>query len=288
MELLPKWLKPARASSAVGIYLTPTSLLAIAERDPSVVVERSIGQGETVSAALRSLIEEQSWQGHLLSLVLNRHWYKQHQMEKPPIPDEELGQALPWTMRELVNEPIESLLFDYINLPAGPAGQQRIAVYSTGREALAQIVQAVTPLCDIATIGVDELALANLLAPEERGLLLHKVPGQELTLTFIHQRQWHFSRTIRGFQALDDEQMSADQFVFDNLLLELQRSIDYAVGQLKLHAPDNWYLALPQRVTPAIQAAISQVFDIKPESLTSDTLTPISLPALGILKEGQA
>ena len=218
MELLPKWLKPARASSAVGIYLTPTSLLAIAERDPSVVVERSIGQGETVSAALRSLIEEQSWQGHLLSLVLNRHWYKQQQMEKPPIPDEELGQALPWTMRELVNEPIESLLFDYINLPAGPAGQQRIAVYSTGREALAQIVQAVTPLCDIATIGVDELALANLLAPEERGLLLHKVPGQELTLTFIHQRQWHFSRTIRGFQALDDEQMSGDQFVFDNLL----------------------------------------------------------------------
>lgn len=130
------------------------------------------------------------------------------------------------------------------------------------------------------------MAMANLLLPDERGLLLHKVPGQELTVTFIHQQQWHFSRTIRGFQALDDEHMPVDQFVFDNLLLELQRSIDYAVGQLKLNAPDNWYLALPQRVTPVIQEAISQVFDIKPASLTTATLSPMSLPALGILKEG--
>ncbi|WP_319781357.1 MSHA biogenesis protein MshI [Oceanisphaera sp. IT1-181] len=288
MELLPRWLKPARATSAVGIYLTPTRLLAIDEGDPTVVLERSVGQGEAVSVALRAMIEEQAWQGRRLSLALNRHWYKQTQMEKPAIPDEELAQALPWCMRELVNEPIESLLFDYIDLPAGPAGQQRIAVYSSEQEAMASIVQAVTPFCVIATIGVDELALANLLAPEERGLLLYKVPGQELTLMFIHQRQWHFSRTIRGFQALDDESMSVDQFVFDNLLLELQRSIDYAVGQLKLTAPDNWYLALPQRVTPIIQESINQVFDINPKSLTTDTLSPMSLPALGILKEGQA
>lgn len=288
MELLPKWLKPARASHAVGIYLTPTSLLAIDELVDTVVIERSVGQGEAVPAALRALIEEQQWQGRRLYLVLNRHWYQQTQLEKPAVPDDELAQALPWCMRELVNESIDSLLFDYIDLPTSPAGQKRIAVYSSDQAALAELVRAVTPMCEIATIGVDELAMANLLDPEERGLLLHKVPGQELTLTFIHQRQWHFSRVIRGFQALDDEQMSVDQFVFDNLLLELQRSIDYAVGQLKLTAPDNWYLALPQRVTPAIQEAISQVFDIQPKSLTSDTNSPISLPALGILQEGQA
>ncbi|MGO4998925.1 MSHA biogenesis protein MshI [Oceanisphaera sp. W20_SRM_FM3] len=288
MELLPRWLKPNRAASAVGIYLTPTSLFAIDEQDTAVVIERAIGQGEAVPVALKAMIDEQAWQGRRLSLALSRHWYQQTQLEKPAIPNEELAQALPWCMRELVNEPIENLLFDYIDLPPGPAGQQRIAVYTSQQEALARLVQAVTPICEIATIGVDELAVANLLAPEERGLLLHKLPGQELTLTFIHQRQWHFSRTIRGFQALDDEQMSVDQFVFDNLLLELQRSIDFAVGQLKLIAPDNWYLALPQRVTPAITDAISQVFDIKPKSLTSDRLSPVSLPALGILKESQA
>ena len=288
MEFIPSWLKPARALSAVGIYLTSNTLLAVDELQPRILVKRPIASGESVTAALRALLEEQKWQGRRLSIALNRQWYKQTQIDKPAMPDAELLQALPWCMRDQVNDPIENLMFDYIDLPKGPAGQARIVVYSSERKKLLELVKAVTPQCEIATIGVDELAMANLLEPEVRGLLLHKVPGQELTLTFIHQRQWHFSRTIRGFHALDDEHIPLDQFVFDNLLLELQRSIDYAVGQLKLKAPSKWYLALPQRVTPAITDAISQVFDIKPESLTSDAFSPLGLPALGILKESQA
>ncbi|MGO1246802.1 MAG: MSHA biogenesis protein MshI [Oceanisphaera sp.] len=287
MELVPNWLKPRRTATAVGVYITPTHLMAIDELLPLEVQERAINKGDTMITALKALITEQQWQGRRLFIALNRHWYKQTQIEKPTMPDDELAQALPFCMRDLVEMPVANLLFDYIDLPPGPAGQERIAVYSSEREKVAQLVQALTPLCDIATIGVDELAIANVLEPEVRGLLLHKIPGQELTLTFIHQRQWHFSRTIRGFQALDDESLSAEQFVFDNLLLELQRSIDYAVGQLKLTAPDKWYLALPQRVTPAITSAISQVFDIQPESLTTKQVSPMSLPVVGILKEGQ-
>ncbi|MBL1377197.1 MSHA biogenesis protein MshI [Zobellella sp. CGMCC 1.18722] len=282
---MPNWFKPAKASSSVGIYLTQHALLAIDEHQPRQEVQRAVGSSESPLSALQALIGEQGWQGRRLHLALGRHWYNQTQMEKPVMPDEELAQALPWCMREQVSEPVENLLFDYIDLPPGPQGQPRIAVYYSVRERLAALVKALTPQCDIATIGVDELALANLLEPEVRGLLLHKVPGQDLTLTFIHQQQWHFSRTIRGFQALDDEQVASDQFVFDNLLLELQRSIDYAVGQLKLSVPNRWYLALPQRVTPAVEGAISQVFDLRPESLTTDSLSPISLPALGILRE---
>lgn len=285
MAFLSHWFKSAKTSSSVGVYLTQNGLFAIDEQQPQHVVQRPIGGTESPASALLALIGEQGWQGRRLHLALSRHWYQQTQMEKPLMPDEELSQALPWCMRELVSEPVDSLLFDYIDLPPSPQGQPRIAVYYCGRERLSALIKALTPQCDIATIGVDELAMANLLEPEVRGLLLHKVPGQELTLTFIHQRQWHFSRTIRGFQALDDEQAATDQFVFDNLLLELQRSIDYAVGQLKLNVPNRWYLALPQRVTPAIQAAIGQVFDIKPETLTTEQLGPVCLPALGILQE---
>lgn len=288
MAFISRWFKPVKSLSSVGIYITQQCLFAVDELQPQQTVQREVSHGESLPVALKAMIDEQHWQGRRLHLVLSRYWYQQSQIDKPAMPDDELAQALPWCMRELVNAPVESLLFDYIELPPSPTGQARIAVYSSEREKLAELVRAVTPQHEIATIGVDELAMANLLEPEVRGLLLHKMPGQELTLTFIHQRQWHFSRTIRGFQALDDEQMPVDQFVFDNLLLELQRSIDYAVGQLKLSTPNRWYLALPQRVTPAIQEAISQVFDIKSESLTSSTFSPISLPALGILREEQA
>lgn len=288
MALKFNWIKPARATSSVGIYLTQNALYGVADAEDQQVVQRPLGRGESAPAALQALVTEQGWQGRALRLALSRQWYQQTQLEKPAMPDDELAQALPWLMRELVDEPVDSLLFDYIDLPPNPQGQARIAVYYSRREPLAELVRAAGVLGEVATIGVDELAMANLLEPEVRGLILHKVPGQELVMTFIHQRQWHFSRTIRGFQALDDEQAAVDQFVFDNLLLELQRSIDYAVGQLKLNAPGRWYLALPERVTPAIQAAIGQVFDLKPESLTHARLPPVSLPALGILREEQA
>lgn len=285
MDWFPRWFTSARTPSAVGVYLTHNSIVALDEHQQDTPHYYKVDQDGGMSRALRQLIEQQGWQQRQLYIALGRTWYQQTQLEKPNIPSGELAQALPWTMRDLVNEPTDTLLFDYIDLPPGPAEQSRMSVYSTNKAQLAELVEAVTPLCEVATIGIDELAMANLLAPEQRGLLLHKIPGQELTLTFIHQRQWLFSRTIRGFHALDDEHIPLDQFVFDNLLLELQRSIDYAVGQLRLNEPEHWYLALPQRVTPAIQEAIQQVFNISCVSLTSDRLTPESLPALAMLEE---
>ncbi|NHI00747.1 MULTISPECIES: MSHA biogenesis protein MshI [Oceanimonas] len=280
-----KWFKSARGGTPVGIYLTPSALYAVEEQYPQQVLERPVGAGETMASALTAMIIDRQWQGRRLRLALGRQAWRQVQLDKPAMPDEELAQALPWCMRELVDEPVEQLLFDYIDLPPGPQGVARIAVYYSRRAQLQTLVDAVTPLCEIDTLGVDELAMANLLNPEQRGLMLHKMPGQELTMTFIHQRQWHFSRTIRGFQALDDERMAVDQFVFDNLLLELQRSIDYATGQLRLNPPEQWFMALPARVTPAVQTAIRQVFDIQPESLSNEHLSPVSLPALGMLRE---
>lgn len=286
MRLTFNWFKKAHPTSMLGVYLMQDQILVVDEQVQTQVYQRTIAGHETPEAALVAFIEQQQWQGRGIRLALGRGWYQQLQLSKPKLPDEELPQALPWCVRDLVNEPVDSLLFDYIDLPPSPHGEARIAVYYSVRERLAKLVQAVSPLCPVSTIGVDELAVANLLAEEIRGLVLYKAPGQELTLIFIQQRQWQFSRIIRGFQALDDETVPADQFIFDNLLLELQRSIDYATGQLKLMPPDHWYLALPERVTPALSQSIAQVFNMQTSSLTDTVFTPQALPALGMLKRG--
>lgn len=285
MELIPKWLKPAKASSTVGIYLANNCLVAVDEQFPEHVIQRPITTGEALDLALRAFINEQSWGGRRLHLALSSQWYQYQAIEKPTMPEEDLAQALPWCMRELVNEPVETLLFDYIDLPTGQGNQSRIGVYSSLREPLAELVKAVTPQCEVGTIGVDEIALANLFTEQERILLLYKLPGEELTMAFFHQQQWLYSRALRGFQSIDDEGIPAEQLVFDSLLLELQRSIDYAVGQLKLTAPQRWYLALPAAVTPLLQEQLSLVFGIQAQSLTSASVPAVSLPARGILQE---
>ncbi|GAA3530713.1 MSHA biogenesis protein MshI [Zobellella aerophila] len=286
MRLSLKGFKKDGPTAKLGVYLTQDNILAIDEQDQTRVYQRAIARHEAPGAALAAFIEEQRWQGRGIQLALGRGWYQQLQLPRPKLPDDELPLALPWCVRDLVNEPVDNLLFDYIDLPPSAHGEARIAVYHSARDRLASLVQAITPLCPVVTIGVDELALANLLGPDIHGLVLYKAPGQELTLLFIHHRQWQFSRTIRGFQALDDDSISADQFIFDNLLLELQRSIDYATGQLKLMPPEHWYLALPARVTPALAQSIAQIFNMQTSSLSDAVLLPQALPALGMLKGG--
>jgi MSHA biogenesis protein MshI len=284
MRLSFNWFKKAKSGAALGVYLMQDRILVVDESDPTRAYQKAIASHETADAVLAALIEEQQWQGRGLRLVLGRSWYQQLQLPKPKLPDSELPQGLPWSVRDLVNEPVANLLFDYIDLPPSPHGEARIAVYYSPRERLAALVAAVSPLCPVLTIGVDELAIANLLAPDSRGLVLYKAPGQELSLIFIHQQQWQFSRSIRGFQSLDDVSSSGEALIFDNLLLELQRSIDYVTGQLKLSSPEHWYLAVPEGSSSALQQAIAQVFDVKTGSLSDTLLMPEALPALGILK----
>lgn len=286
MRLKFKLFDKTGSGARLGVCLTRDSILVIDEQASPRLYSRAINARETPASALVALIEQQQWRGRGLALALGRGWYQQLQVAKPALPDEELAQALPWCVGELISEPAESLVFDYIDLPPAANGEARIVVYYSARAPLAALIEAVTPLCPILTIGVDELAMANLLPAENHDLVLYKVPGQELTLLFIHQQQWLFSRIIRGFQSLDDDSVAVEEFNFDTLLLELQRSIDYATGQLKLAAPEHWYLAVPDRITPALQQSIERVFNMQARSLTEGKLPPEALPALGMLQRG--
>ena len=63
-------------------------------------------------------------------------------------------------------------------------------------------------------------------------------------ITIWHSRLF-FTRSLRGFKDLYKYQKgSIDNDLFDNLSLELQRSLDYMVAQLKLPAPKLLTIAL--------------------------------------------
>lgn len=64
-------------------------------------------------------------------------------------------------------------------------------------------------------------------------LVMHQ-PGQDLLIQIVRKGVIYFSRRARGFNRLSD--ITADELQYDvinNLLLELQRSMDYFESQLK-------------------------------------------------------
>ena len=123
---------------------------------------------------------------------------------------------------------------DYVDLPTPPAGRPRINVICLPKSRVQQLADAINGIATLQSIISDELALTSLYdADETVRMLLWQPKGQDLQLLVFHQGGLCFSRQLRGFISLTGEH-EPDSMQLDSLALEIQRSLDYLAGQLKL------------------------------------------------------
>lgn len=172
-----------------------------------------------------------------LCLVLGSDRYQLVQLDKPAVKADEMLQALPWLVRELTSVPVEDMLLDYLDLPEHTSAQgARINVVVTSKSSLLELCRALQRKnIQLANIQPEEWLPRNLIPVQSAAvmLLVHQ-PGQELSLQIVKQGMVYFSRKLRGFSRIDQYQMAElRQGMLDNLLLEVQRSLDYFEGQLR-------------------------------------------------------
>ncbi len=199
-----------------------------------------------------------------LCLVLASEFYQLVQLDKPALAANEILQALPWLVRELSDIPAEDLLLDYLDVPVQPNPQQpRIQLVLTSRSRWLPLCQALQRRrINLVNIQPEEWLARNLLttalqtaSPDQRGavMLLTHVPGQELSLQIVKQGMVFFSRKLRGFNRLDHYDFAElQQGMLDNLLLEVQRSLDYFEGQLRQPPVQEILFVLASPTVPAI------------------------------------
>ncbi|MCA1929309.1 hypothetical protein [Rheinheimera sp.] len=210
------------------------------------------------------------------TLVIPPERYMVLQIDKPAVPDEEISLALPWTIKDLVTLPDDDMVLDYLDLPLQNQMQGvKVNVVVSSKSWLADIVALfVQNKLNLVGIQPEEWLARNLLPVKEQAMMLvsHQ-PGQDLAVQIMQQGHLCFSRRLRGFNRLD--QFSVDELqqgVFDNLLLELQRSIDYFEGQLK-QAPVREIALLLANSNQAdivqlfIQNGFSQVFAVSAKDI---------------------
>lgn len=171
-----------------------------------------------------------------LALVLAPEYYSLVQFDKPTLAEDEILQALPWQIKELVTVAPEDMVLDYIELPFSAQQQPKINIVVCSKSWLSELVA----LCDkkkgtLLSIQPEEWLLQKLVpaVPQATMLVSHQ-PEQELLIQIVRDGLLYFSRRTRGFNrihlASEDE---LRQGMFDRLVLELQRSMDYFESQLK-------------------------------------------------------
>jgi MSHA biogenesis protein MshI len=172
-----------------------------------------------------------------LCLVLSAERYQLIQLDKPAVPAAEMLQALPWLARELTSVAVDDMLLDYLDLPEHASQQTaRINVVVTARSSLLELCRELQRRkVQVVNIQPEEWLPRNLLPLQNVAVMLivHQ-PGQELMLQIIRQGVLYFSRRLRGFNRIDQYGIAElSQGMLDNLLLEVQRSLDYFEGQLR-------------------------------------------------------
>ena len=185
------------------------------------------------ASALRSLRRSWPVRQHRTVAVLQHGQYQFLTLDAPDLPREEWRDAIRWSIKDMVDFPVETAGIDVIDIPSNP--QQR------RRPSLMAIAAARTVLAPLADAGADaglpwhaidvtETALRNLAVlgaePGRGEALLHVGPTYS-TLVIVAEGELLVTRHIEvTLDQLTDTDDSQRQTHFERASLELQRTLD--------------------------------------------------------------
>lgn len=287
------WLKNRHTQAKLGIFIAKqrVDICALSVGNDAISVLDSTGYNDVseLVKTLGKMIAKHHLQAASCHVVLSNQLYQLLQIDKPNVPDDEVASSLPFIAKEFINEAIDTVVFDYFSVP----NQNKINLVYCQKNVVQLIVAATQQAeLELITIGIEELATANLFnsaANEERKstqMLITQQDHQEINLTIMHDNQLYFSRRLRGFSGLRDlQEQQLDSALLDNFSLEIQRSADFAVSQLKLPEVKVINLALPSAILESLITRLQLNFTIPvtplKHALITDNMDVGFLPAIG-------
>lgn len=213
-------------------------VLAEGRARPEVLLCESFRKEGDDTATLARLRRELDLDRYRLLTVLKRRDYQIFSVDRPEVPAAEARAAVRWSLKDLLDCPLEAVTVDAVAVPAGESGARKpqMLAIAARNEAIAATVRPFNDAdIDLLAIDVPELAqrnLACLLETEGRGLALFGVDEESATVTFTADGELYQSRRIEvGLRDFENE--AGAGAVYDRVALELQRSLDYFDRQFR-------------------------------------------------------
>lgn len=205
---------------------------------PEILLCESFRKQGSDADTLKRLRRELNLDRYQCTTLLQKNEYQLLTVDMPNVPAAEAKNAVRWSIKDLVDYPIEAATVDAVHVPGGGgAGRpaQMLAI-AARNEAIAATVKPFNDAdIDLEVIDVPELAqrnVATLLETKGRGLALLCFDDAGALLTFTGSGELYQSRRI---------DVSLHDFVtgpgaeehYDRLALELQRSLDHFDRQFR-------------------------------------------------------
>jgi MSHA biogenesis protein MshI len=236
---------------------------------------------ENWQTTLKTYVETNNLKNTQCNIALSISKYQFLQLDRPAVEDAELIQALQWTVKEQLFSDNE-LVIDYFDSPVAVASSiKKLNVVAVSKRDVIEIRDGVLKAgLALNIIGVEELAICNLLTPSDDAVItLKQELGGQLSLNIVKRNQLFFSRRLRGYENLANfSQEELKMGVVDNLSLEIQRSMDYFESQLRQAPVKKVYISLDTIHQDPLANMIKQVIFVSVEKFIPDVITEDSMP----------
>ena len=268
-----------------SIIIQPTSVtIAVVDGD-SISVQQIPCPNKDYVEVIRQFHQETSLADSYCQVVLGHGLYQIAQIEKPAIPENEYAKALLWSAKDLVNIPSENLILDYFEYVSNNTNTNKINVIACDKTMIKPIVDLLSELqVSLKGISIIDIVLSQLASTSAANVLVFHLPGLNILLAVIKDGQLCFSRHIKGYDNL--HQMSEVDFqagALNNLGLEIQRCIDFSIGQLKLNTVANVMVLVQSFDAKLIAESLQEFFDVNVQLLETGFAPEFSRFPLGAL-----
>ncbi len=272
------WNQRKLASARVSLEILPDSLAVacctgtITEATTTTVALLPSGSDQRESI-LSEFVSRQGLRNAPCNLVLSPGNYQLLLVEAPQVPDEEMRAAVRWRLKDLVNIPLDQAVVDVFNLPsdATRSGKRMIFIVVTELHKVQKLLALVTAAgLRPSVIDIAEMALRNLtllLSPadtEGRGVVVVRVQGGGGNLGLYRDGNLYLSRQFE----LNYGGGLLDELPEEDLVLEIQRSIDYSERQMGQAPPSAIYICGDNigndKITQGIKAGLAAPVSVLP------------------------
>lgn len=277
------------AQAAVGIDLQPDGVaVAVVRPGDRGGTERMVcefipfsGGGSTAST-IGPLVSKGGLRDCPAVLILPATEYSLLQTQTPQLSPDEMRAAARWKIGDLIDFPLEQAVVDAFELPeSGQRGTDRLlyAVAARADDVQAHVSDMRAAHLDLKAIDIGEMALRNVVSrmPEnEAGVVVLCLAERYGTLVFLKQDELYLTRRLEvGF----DDLALGDEKVYDQVVLELQRSLDYFESHFAQALPTKLAIFPPDKLSGELLAYISDHLNLETEPLLIERLPGYSIEA---------
>ncbi len=229
----------ARNDTQIGVDFRPAGVAVVqvqtSKTSPGKILRNEFLQSrgmENQQQALQSWVAQHSLQKTPCICLMGDGDCDINQIEKPSVDDSELLQALIWKIKDLVSYDVEEAVVEIYPMPVSSKNnKQQVSVVSARESIVASYVEAVksTGLA-LEAIDIHGLVRKNLnsvrLSTEKTQAIL-SIDESSSDLSIFRDTDLYVSRGFKIGLTQLQQASSEDQSIYDSLLLEIQRSMDY-------------------------------------------------------------